>query len=63
VRKLSRQAQLSQEELAFNAGLVRTYISQIERVVGNPSLIVLCKLPVVLDADMANLLVDEQAAQ
>jgi transcriptional regulator with XRE-family HTH domain len=41
LRKLSG---LSQEELAFRAEIDRTYISQIERGVCNPSLFVLCKV-------------------
>ena len=47
---------ISQEELAFRAELDRTYISQIERGVGNPSLGVLLKISNTLDADIAELL-------
>lgn len=43
---------LSQEELAFQAGLDRTYISQIERGVGNPSVLVLLKIAVALGVDL-----------
>ena len=46
---------ISQEELAFQAELDRTYISQIERGVGNPSLLVLLKISNVLGADIAEL--------
>jgi len=46
---------LSQEALAFEAGLDRTYISQVERCVGNPSLLVLCKVASVLGIDMQEL--------
>lgn len=35
---------LSQEDLALISDVHRTYVSQIERAVGNPSLLVLCKL-------------------
>jgi transcriptional regulator with XRE-family HTH domain len=34
----------------------RTYVSQIERAVGNPSLLVLCKLGAILEADVLDLL-------
>jgi transcriptional regulator with XRE-family HTH domain len=38
VRSLRKELGWSQEMLADNARLDRTYISQIERAVGNPSL-------------------------
>lgn len=50
---------LSQEALAFEAEIDRTYVSQIERSVGNPSLLVLCRLAKVLRLTVAELLVDE----
>lgn len=37
-RELRERAELSQEELAFRAGLDRTYVSGIERGRRNPSL-------------------------
>lgn len=43
----------SQKELAFLAGLNRTYIPQIERGVGNPSLQVLLRLAGVLQIKFA----------
>ncbi|URI09433.1 helix-turn-helix domain-containing protein [Aquincola tertiaricarbonis] len=41
-----RRAELgvSQEVLALEAGIDRTFVSQIERGVGNPSLRILCQL-------------------
>lgn len=56
VKALRSQKGLSQEALALNADLDRTYISQIERGVSNPSLLVLCKLATILDADVAELI-------
>jgi len=47
---------ISQEELAFRAELDRTYISQIERGIGNPSLGVLLKISTVLGTEVAELL-------
>lgn len=48
--------QLSQERLALDADVDRTYVSQIERGIGNPSLLVLCKLGLVLNTDVCDLL-------
>jgi len=53
---------ISQEELAFRAELDRTYISQIERGIGNPSLGVLLKISTVLGADVAELLCKKNRA-
>ena len=46
---------ISQEQLAFDANLDRTYVSQIERGIGNPSLLVLCKLSTVLGINLQEL--------
>ncbi|WP_449428500.1 helix-turn-helix domain-containing protein [Rhodanobacter umsongensis] len=51
--------QLSQEQLALDADVDRTYVSQIERAIGNPSLLVLCKLGLVLNQDVGDLLEGE----
>jgi transcriptional regulator with XRE-family HTH domain len=55
IRAKRSEKGLSQEALAFGAELDRTYISQVERCVGNPSLLVLCKLAAVLDVDIQEL--------
>ncbi len=55
VKTLRLQNALSQEELAFKANLDRTYISQIERGVSNPSVLVLLKIAVVLGVDLPRL--------
>jgi transcriptional regulator with XRE-family HTH domain len=47
---------LSQEELAFRAEIDRTYISQIERGVSNPSLLVIFKISKVLQLRLTDLL-------
>lgn len=48
---------LSQEELAFEAGIDRTYVSQIERAVcKNPSLEVLIRVSAVLRISVQELL-------
>ncbi len=46
---------ISQEELAFRAEVDRTYVSQIERGIGNPSLQVLLRLAKVLQTPFAQL--------
>ncbi len=56
IRVLRGQKGLSQEALALSADIDRTYISQIERGVGNPSLLVLCKLAAILEADVGELM-------
>lgn len=55
IRSLRSQQGLSQEALALNAEVDRTYVSQIERAVGNPSLLVLCKLAAILQVDTMDL--------
>lgn len=56
IKILRSQKGLSQEGLALSAELDRSYISQIERGVGNPSLLVLCKLAAILDTDVVDLI-------
>jgi transcriptional regulator with XRE-family HTH domain len=56
IRTLRAAQQLSQEQIALVADVDRTYVSQIERAVGNPSLLVLCKLGAVLGVDVCDLL-------
>lgn len=56
IRALRKSKQLSQERLALEADVDRTYVSQIERAIGNPSLLVLCKLGLVMDVDIRLLL-------
>ena len=58
VRALRLERGLSQEDLAFEAGIDRTYQSQIERAIGNPSLRVLCAIAKALDVDLLELLCD-----
>jgi len=55
VRKGRKKIGLSQEALALQAGINRSYVGQIERAIGNPSLQVLVKLAITLDVDVADL--------
>ncbi len=57
--KVARKARkLNQEELADLAEVDRTYVSQIERAVNNPSLLVIFKLATALDVEVVELLRD-----
>lgn len=56
VRARRKELALSQEELAFEAEIDRTYVSQIERSAINPSLLVLCKVAYALRTEVPILL-------
>ena len=56
VRKARSKLGLSQEALALQAGINRSYVGQIERGIGNPSLQVMVKLASTLQIDVADLL-------
>lgn len=58
VRALRLERGLSQEDLALEAGIDRTYQSQIERGIGNPSLRVICAIAEVLKVDLSQLVTD-----
>jgi transcriptional regulator with XRE-family HTH domain len=59
VRQARRQAGLSQEELAAQAGLDRTYVSQVERRKRNVTIIVLARLAAALGTTPDRLLARE----
>jgi transcriptional regulator with XRE-family HTH domain len=56
VRELRKAQRLSQEALALEAGVDRTYVSQIERGIANSSLLALFKLSRVLKVSITDLL-------
>ncbi len=58
VQRLRREKGWSQEDLAFESGLHRTYVSGIERGVRNPTLLILEKLAKTLGVRPAELLAD-----
>lgn len=59
--KALRLAQgLSQEALALEAELDRTYISQIERGISNPSVLVLLKIALILKVDISDLFIKKK---
>jgi transcriptional regulator with XRE-family HTH domain len=55
LQKLRREKGLSQEELAFRSGIHQTYLSGVERGKRNPTVIVLQKIAVALESDIADL--------
>lgn len=56
VKALRKTHDMSQEEFADFAEIDRTYASQIERAIANPSLSVLCKIADVFKVDLKDLL-------
>ena len=56
VQRLRREKGWSQEDLAFESGLHRTYVSGIERGVRNPTLLILDKLAKTLGVAPAEVL-------
>lgn len=59
VRSRRKELALSQEQLAFEADIDRTYVSQIERSTINPSLQVLCKVASALKLEVVSLLAEK----
>lgn len=62
LRRYRRDAGLTQEELAHRANLDRTYLSDIERGIRNPTLLPMNDLAVALDKDVVDLLVGSSRA-
>ena len=56
VRRIRRELDISQEELAFRAELHRTYISGVERGIRNPTIIVLGRIADALGVAPSDLL-------
>jgi transcriptional regulator with XRE-family HTH domain len=59
LKRYREAAGLSQEALAFECGLHRTYVSGVERGVRNPTVVVLAKLAEPLGIAPSRLLEDE----
>jgi transcriptional regulator with XRE-family HTH domain len=56
VRRLREERDWSQEQLAFESGLDRTYISGVERGVRNPTVLVIARIAKALDVKPDDLL-------
>lgn len=56
VKRIRKENNWSQEELAFETGLHRTYVSGIERGIRNPTVTIIARLAVALDVEPDELL-------
>ena len=56
IRRLREEAGLSQEQLAFDAGMKRSYLSDMERGVRNPTVRAVGRLAAALKVAPADLL-------
>jgi len=63
LRRLRVARQLSQEALAADAGIDRTYMSRLERALENPTVGVLERLTKALHADLRDLFDPKPVAQ
>lgn len=61
MQRYRKEAKLSQEKLAFDCKLHRTYISGVERGIRNPTIRVLAKIAKALKVQPARLLDPAQA--
>ena len=61
VRKRRKKAQLSQEQLAFDAGVHPTYLSLIERGKRNPTILVLAAIAKALGTSMTAIIREVEA--
>ncbi len=59
LKRLRHDSGLSQEELAFESGLHRTYISGVERGVRNPTVLVLEQIAIALKVPTPRLLEED----
>ena len=53
IKQSRKRLGLSQEALALQAEVDRTYVSQLERGVANPSLLILHRISLVLGVDLS----------
>jgi transcriptional regulator with XRE-family HTH domain len=63
IRRLRVDRELSQEMLAFEAGIDRTYVSRLERGMENPTVAVLEKLAGALSSDIEELFTAPRAEE
>ncbi len=61
IRAIRQEKGISQEALALAAEVDRSYVSQLERCVANPSLMILYRIALALDVDLKVLLAEPQA--
>lgn len=53
IKQTRRRLGLSQEALALQADVDRTYVSQLERGIANPSILILHRISTVLGMDLS----------
>lgn len=58
LKRIRKEKGWSQEELAFESGLHRTYISGIERGARNPTVLILAKIADTLEVSVSELVTD-----
>jgi transcriptional regulator with XRE-family HTH domain len=64
IKKFCRSSRMSQESLANDCGIYRTYLSRIEAGAANPTLNILFAVAMALKVDICDLFTDfERAAQ
>jgi transcriptional regulator with XRE-family HTH domain len=63
LKRFRKERGLSQEELAFECGLHRTYLSGVERGVRNPTVMVLEEIATALGVPAWQLLVEADTAK
>lgn len=56
LKRIRKEAGLSQEDLAWESGLHRTYVSGVERGVRNPTILVLQQIADALQVEPSELL-------
>ncbi len=56
LRRIRKEKGFSQEALAFECGIHRTYISGVERGIRNPTITIVAKIAVALDVPASALL-------
>lgn len=56
ITKRRKALGISQEKLALDADVDRSYVSQLERKIANPSLSTLCRIAEVLQCDLLDML-------
>ena len=61
IRELRNERHMSQEELAFKAGISETHLGQIERALKNPTVDTVDKIAGALGVSITALFTDEQA--
>jgi transcriptional regulator with XRE-family HTH domain len=61
IKSARLKARISQEALALAAEVDRTYVSQLERGIANPSLMILCRLAGALNLQLQIRLLPDQS--